>query len=79
MAPLVDYIFSKFSNFKILSAAAAGLAISAALFYGFSRRGKHCAAVTSFGRLAAIGADYLVGCFLYKFFKFLAAYRASVL
>ena len=62
-----------------LSAAAARLAVSAAMFGVGARCGKHGAAVTSLGRGAAVGADNLVVKFFYEFFKLLPAGRALIL
>ena len=62
-----------------LFAAAAGLAVSAALFCGLARCGINFSAVTAFGRFAAIGTGYRLVEFFNQLFELLAAFSAYIL
>ena len=60
-------------------AATAGAAMPAAFFRRLAGRRPHLARPAALGLVFAVGAQYFVVEFIYKFFKFLAAFRASVL
>ena len=66
-------------DFNVLMAAAAGLAVTAALYALFACGRVHFAAIISLGFSLAVGAENFVGKPFNEFFKFLSALRTSVL
>lgn len=58
---------------KSFSAAAAGLAMPAAFFYGLARGGINRPGVAPHSHRLAVGAMHFVVEFFYKLFKFFAA------